>query len=88
MGIRGSAIVERFKAKGVDLEGFTLYAYAAMQVIAQGAGRRQGRSEARCGQDPFWDDVRHGGQAAEVLKHSPDAAEKRQLRSRREEAEP
>src|SRR4051794_25654495 len=29
-------IIERFKAKNIDPEGFTLYAYAAVQVIAQG----------------------------------------------------
>ena len=37
------AIVERFKAKGIDPEGYTLYTYAAMQVWAQ--ARRQGRHD-------------------------------------------
>ena len=31
------AIVEKFKAKGIDPEGYTLYTYAAMQVWAQAA---------------------------------------------------
>src|SRR3954453_20714719 len=29
------AIVERFKAKGIDPEGYTLYTYAAIQVWSQ-----------------------------------------------------
>ncbi|HVV43398.1 MAG TPA: branched-chain amino acid ABC transporter substrate-binding protein [Nitrobacter sp.] len=33
------AIVERFKAKGIDPEGYTLYTYAAMQVWAQAAAK-------------------------------------------------
>jgi len=33
------AIVERFKAKGVDPEGYTLYTYAAMQVWSQAAAK-------------------------------------------------
>jgi branched-chain amino acid transport system substrate-binding protein len=32
-------IVDRFKAKGVDPEGYTLYTYAAMQVWAQAAAK-------------------------------------------------
>jgi branched-chain amino acid transport system substrate-binding protein len=31
------AIVEKFKAKGIDPEGYTLYTYAAMQVWSQAA---------------------------------------------------
>src|SRR3989440_125414 len=33
------AIVERFKAKGVDPEGYTLYTYAAMQVWSQAVAK-------------------------------------------------
>ena len=33
------AIVERFKAKGIDPEGYTLYTYAAVQVWAQAAAK-------------------------------------------------
>ncbi|MFL6819142.1 MAG: branched-chain amino acid ABC transporter substrate-binding protein, partial [Bradyrhizobium sp.] len=33
------AIVERFKAKGIDPEGYTLYTYAAMQVWSQAAAK-------------------------------------------------
>src|SRR3954464_13663453 len=33
------AIVEKFKAKGIDPEGYTLYPYAAMQVWAAAAGK-------------------------------------------------
>jgi branched-chain amino acid transport system substrate-binding protein len=33
------AIVERFKAKGIDPEGYTLYTYAAMQVWAQAVAK-------------------------------------------------
>jgi branched-chain amino acid transport system substrate-binding protein len=32
-----SAIVDRFKAKGIDPEGYTLYSYAAFQIWAQAA---------------------------------------------------
>jgi branched-chain amino acid transport system substrate-binding protein len=33
------AIVDRFKAKGIDPEGYTLYTYAAIQVWAQAAAK-------------------------------------------------
>jgi branched-chain amino acid transport system substrate-binding protein len=33
------AIVEKFKAKGIDPEGYTLYTYAAMQVWSQAAAK-------------------------------------------------
>ncbi|MCW5702818.1 MAG: branched-chain amino acid ABC transporter substrate-binding protein [Bradyrhizobium sp.] len=33
------AIVEKFKAKGIDPEGYTLYTYAAIQVWAQAAAK-------------------------------------------------
>jgi len=33
------AIVEKFKAQGIDPEGYTLYTYAAMQVWAQAAAK-------------------------------------------------
>ncbi len=33
------AIVERFKAKGIDPEGYTLYTYAAMQVWSQAVAK-------------------------------------------------
>ncbi len=33
------AIVDRFKAKGIDPEGYTLYTYAAVQVWAQAAAK-------------------------------------------------
>ncbi len=33
------AIVEKFKAKGIDPEGYTLYTYAAMQVWSQAVGK-------------------------------------------------
>ena len=40
------AIVEKFKAKNIDPEGYTLYTYAAMQVWTQGGGQgRLDRSE-------------------------------------------
>jgi branched-chain amino acid transport system substrate-binding protein len=32
-----AAIVDRFKAKGIDPEGYTLYSYAAFQIWAQAA---------------------------------------------------
>ena len=40
------AIVERFKAKGVDPEGYTLYTYAAMQVWSQ-AAKKAGTTDAK-----------------------------------------
>ncbi len=33
------AVVEKFKARGIDPEGYTLYTYAAMQVWAQGVAK-------------------------------------------------
>ena len=46
------AIVEKFKAKNIDPEGYTLYTYAAMQVWAQGGGQgRLDRSEKGDGSD-------------------------------------
>jgi len=33
------AIVEKFKAKGIDPEGYTLYTYAAFQVWSQAANK-------------------------------------------------
>ena len=33
------AIVEKFKAKGIDPEGYTLYTYAAMQVWSQAVAK-------------------------------------------------
>lgn len=40
------AIVERFKAKGIDPEGYTLYTYAAMQVWSQ-AVKKAGTTDAK-----------------------------------------
>lgn len=37
-----NAIVERFKQKGIDPEGYTLYSYAAVQVWAQAAAKAGG----------------------------------------------
>jgi branched-chain amino acid transport system substrate-binding protein len=33
------AVVDKFKAKGIDPEGYTLYTYAAMQVWTQAAAK-------------------------------------------------
>lgn len=33
------SIVEKFKAKGIDPEGYTLYTYAAFQIWSQAAAR-------------------------------------------------
>src|SRR3954452_15730081 len=40
------AIVERFKAKNIDPEGYTLYTYAAMQVWSQ-AAKKAGTTDAK-----------------------------------------
>ena len=34
-----AAIVDRFKAKGIDPEGYTLYSYAAFQIWAQAVAK-------------------------------------------------
>ena len=41
-----AAIVESFKARGVDPEGFTLYGYAAVQALAQ-AARKAGSTDPK-----------------------------------------
>jgi branched-chain amino acid transport system substrate-binding protein len=54
------AIVEKFKAKGIDPEGYTLYTYAAIQVWAQ-AVTKAGTTDARKVADTIkageWDTV-------------------------------
>src|SRR5258707_970317 len=55
------AIVERFKAKGIDPEGYTLYTYAAMQVWSQ-AVAKAGTTDAKKVMDTIkrgasWDTV-------------------------------
>ena len=54
------SIVEKFKAKGIDPEGYTLYTYAAMQVWTQAAAKagttdpKKVASTAKAGE---WDTV-------------------------------
>lgn len=54
------AIVERFKAKGIDPEGYTLYTYAAMQVWSQ-AVKKAGTTDPKKVMDTIkagkWDTV-------------------------------
>ena len=54
------AIVEKFKAKGIDPEGYTLYTYAAVQVWAQAAAKA-GTTDAKKVADTIkggeWDTV-------------------------------
>jgi branched-chain amino acid transport system substrate-binding protein len=54
------AIVERFKAKNIDPEGYTLYTYAAMQVWSQ-AVKKAGTTDAKKVMDTIkagsWDTV-------------------------------
>ncbi|MBI5265336.1 MAG: branched-chain amino acid ABC transporter substrate-binding protein [Bradyrhizobium sp.] len=54
------AIVERFKAKNIDPEGYTLYTYAAMQVWSQ-AAKKAGTTDAKKVMDTIksgkWDTV-------------------------------
>jgi branched-chain amino acid transport system substrate-binding protein len=54
------AVVEKFKAKGIDPEGYTLYTYAAMQVWAQ-AVTKAGTTDAKKVADTIkggeWDTV-------------------------------
>jgi branched-chain amino acid transport system substrate-binding protein len=54
------AIVERFKAKDIDPEGYTLYTYAAMQVWSQ-AAKKAGTTDAKKVMDTIkagkWDTV-------------------------------
>lgn len=73
-----AAIVQKFKDKGVDPEGYTLYSYAAYQVWAQAAakaGSIDGQKVAAAMQAGTWDtvlgpmsfdkkgDITHGGWA-------------------------
>ena len=54
------AIVEKFKANGIDPEGYTLYTYAAMQVWAQAvakAGTLDAKKIASIMKDGEWDTV-------------------------------
>ena len=54
------AIVEKFRANGIDPEGYTLYTYAAMQVWAQAvakAGTIDARKIAATIKDGEWDTV-------------------------------
>ena len=40
--VRLKAIVEKFKAKGIDPEGYTLYTYAAFQIWSQAVAKAGG----------------------------------------------
>jgi branched-chain amino acid transport system substrate-binding protein len=55
-----AAVVEKFKAKNIDPEGYTLYTYAAMQVWAQAAAKA-GTTDAKKVMDTIkagtWDTV-------------------------------
>src|SRR5260370_16302201 len=46
------AIVEKFKAKNIDPEGYTLYTYAAMQVWSQ-AVKKPGTTDPKKLMDPI-----------------------------------
>ena len=55
-----AAIVDKFKAKGIDPEGYTLYTYAAYQVWAQAvakAGAVDGQKVAAAIHAGTWDTV-------------------------------
>jgi branched-chain amino acid transport system substrate-binding protein len=55
-----AAIVEKFKAKGIDPEGYTLYTYAAMQVWSQAVaktGTTDPRKVAEAIKGGAWDTV-------------------------------
>ena len=55
-----AAIVEKFKAKNIDPEGYTLYSYAAFQVWAQAAakaGTTDGKKVAAAIKGGKWDTV-------------------------------
>jgi branched-chain amino acid transport system substrate-binding protein len=55
-----AAIVEKFKAKNIDPEGYTLYTYAAFQIWAQAvakAGTLDGKKVAAALKSGSWDTV-------------------------------
>src|SRR5207244_3392889 len=55
-----AAIVEKFKAKNIDPEGYTLYSYAAFQIWAQAvakAGSTDGKKVAAALKSSSWETV-------------------------------
>ena len=63
-----AAIVDAFKTRGVDPDGFTLYGYAAVQVLAQAANRAKSTDAEGAGSGTEGGSLRHAPRPGRVQR--------------------